>query len=312
MPREIRKSKPVTFAEQQSPKRKKHVGKEDHNTNDENAAQEDVFIRNIHARPINGRYLLGHKLGEGGFGMVFLGRDIIDGREVALKLEHRSVVPSILEHEAERCRQFQDLAGFPQMFWYGWHDHYKVMAFELLGPSLEDLFAFCGHRFSLKTTFMLIDHLLQRLESLHSRNIVHRDINPQNCLMGTGGNGNVVYITDFGLAEDANSEDDPPGTRSIRPWLIGTARYASIRGHEGRTQSFRDDLESLGYTMIYLARGHLPWQGLKGRRRQKEELVLERKRSITVEDLCASLPEEFVTYMEMPSFHRASKSHPMQ
>ncbi|GIZ44656.1 hypothetical protein CKM354_000785100 [Cercospora kikuchii] len=143
---------------------------------------------------------------------------------------------------------------------------------------------------------MLMDQLLQRLESMHSRGIVHRDIKPQNCLMGTGGNGNVVYITDLGLAEDADAKDDPSGTTSTRPWLVGTARYASIRGHEGISE--QDDLESLAYTMIYFARGKLPWQGLKGRRKEKEALILEKKRSIEVGDLCASLPEEFVKYME--------------
>ena len=82
------------------------------------------------------------------------GRDITNGREVALKLEHRSVVPSILEDEAEKCKQFQDLEGFPVVYWYGWHDDYKVMAFELLGPSLEDLFDMCGRKFSIKTVCM--------------------------------------------------------------------------------------------------------------------------------------------------------------
>ncbi|KAM3424143.1 hypothetical protein BST61_g11312 [Cercospora zeina] len=72
MPRKMRKRKSAALADQQSPKRRKHVRKDDYNTKDENAAQEDVFIRNIHARPINERYLLGYKLGEGGFGMVFL------------------------------------------------------------------------------------------------------------------------------------------------------------------------------------------------------------------------------------------------
>lgn len=149
-------------------------------------------------------------------------------------MEHRSIAPSILEDEAERCKQFQGLEGFPEVYWFGWHDDYKVMAFELLGPSLEDLFAFCGGYFSLKTVSMLMDQLLSRLESLHSRGILHRDIKPQNCLMGVGNKGNVVYITDFGISVEANPTDHSTMTGPATSNLVGTARYASIKGHEGR------------------------------------------------------------------------------
>lgn len=151
-----------------------------------------------------------------------------------MKLEHRSIEPSILETEAEMYEDFQGCTGFPSVYWYGWHDDYKVMAFELLGPSLDDLFEFCERRFSLKTVLMVIDQLLQRLEDLHTRKILHRDIKPQNCLLGSGPNGNVVYITDFGLAEYANTSDETQDITLGRPHLVGTARFASVRGHEGR------------------------------------------------------------------------------
>ncbi|KAK4980808.1 hypothetical protein LTR28_000791 [Elasticomyces elasticus] len=257
----------------------------------------DEFMRKVQDRRIDSKYSLVRKLGEGGFGAVYLGRDFDTGEEVALKLEHRDQCPSILEEEVETYATFQGLPGFPEVYWYGWQDDYKVMVFELLGPSLEDLFVFCGRRFSLKTTIMIMDQLLLRLEALHSKGLLHRDVKPQNCLLGNGTNGNVVYVTDFGLAQEYAAKFDDfkefPGRRSR---LVGTARYASIRGHSGQG----DDLESLGYMMIYFMRGGLPWQGLKAHsREEKDWLVKEKKIALGIEELCSGLPEEFAEYMRL-------------
>ena len=108
------------------------------------------------------------------------------------------------------------------------------MVFDLLGPSLENLFNFCGRRFSLKTVLMLADQLLQRLEFIHSKAVIHRDIKPENFLMGTGRSGNQVYVTDLGLATERRElqmKTDPAG--AAKRHLIGTARFASINGHLG-------------------------------------------------------------------------------
>ena len=108
------------------------------------------------------------------------------------------------------------------------------MVFDLLGPSLGDLFNFCHRRFSLKTVLMLADQLLHRLEHIHSKDIIHRDVKPENFLMGTGRSGNVVYATDMGLAtecRDRQIQTNPTGV--AKRHLIGTTRFASTNGHLG-------------------------------------------------------------------------------
>ncbi len=104
--------------------------------------------------------------------------------------------------------------------------------FDLLGPSLEDLFNFCGRKFSLKTVLILADQLIRRLEYMHSKRVIHRDIKPENFLMGVGKQGNRVYVTDLGLATERLTAQVNTG-RARNPHLIGTARFASINGHLG-------------------------------------------------------------------------------
>ncbi|TKA22664.1 hypothetical protein B0A54_17900, partial [Friedmanniomyces endolithicus] len=161
----------------------------------------DPFTKKRYDRPINRKYVLIERLGKGGFGVVYLAKDIVNDEELALKLEHHSIDRSFLEEEARKYEAFQDAVGLPKAYWFGRHDDFRVLAFELLGPTLDDLFAYCGHRFSLKTTLMIADQILVRLEQLHSNAVIHRDIKPQNFLLGTGTNGNVIYVTDFGLAD---------------------------------------------------------------------------------------------------------------
>lgn len=170
---------------------------------------------------------------------------------------------------------------------------------ELLGPSLEDLFNFCSRRFSLKTVLLLADQMISRIDYIHSRNFIHRDIKPDNFLMGLGKKGNLVYIIDFGLAKkykDAKSSMHIPYRENKN--LTGTARYASINTHLGIEQSRRDDLESLGYVLMYFNLGTLPWQGLKAaNKRQKYERISEKKLSTPIEVLCKDFPVEFPTYL---------------
>lgn len=245
------------------------------------------------------KYRLLRRIGSGSFGDIYLGVNVISGEEVAIKLESVRARHPQLDYESRVYKALSGGVGIPFVRYYGTEGRYHALVIDLLGPSLEDLFNFCGRKFSYKTALLLADQLVCRLEFVHARSFIHRDIKPDNFLMGTGRRGNQVNVIDFGLAKRFRD----PRTYFHIPYrenknLTGTARYASINTHLGIEQSRRDDLESLAYVLIYFVRGGLPWQGLKAQtKKQKYERIMERKLTTGVEALCRGLPREFAVFL---------------
>ena len=132
------------------------------------------------------------------------GLDDDTGDEVAIKLEYNSMEFSQLQNEVSLYKTLAGAPGIPRVHWDGAGGNYNVMVFDLLGPSLEDLLDFCGRKFSLKTVLMIANQLIYRLSHIHSKQIIHRDIKPDNVLMGVGRRANHVYITDMGIAIEYN------------------------------------------------------------------------------------------------------------
>ncbi|KAE8681761.1 Casein kinase I isoform epsilon [Hibiscus syriacus] len=251
-------------------------------------------------RVIGGKFKLGRKIGSGSFGELYLGVNVQIGEEVAVKLESVKTRHPQLHYESKLYMLLQGGTGIPHLKWFGVEADYNVMVIDLLGPSLEDLFNYCSRNLSMKTVLMLADQLINRVEYMHSRGFLHRDIKPDNFLMGLGRKANQVFIIDYGLAKkyrDLQTHKHIPYRENKN--LTGTARYASVNTHLGIEQSRRDDLESLGYVLLYFLRGSLPWQGLKaGTKKQKYDKISEKKVSTPIEVLCKSYPSEFVSYFQ--------------
>lgn len=252
---------------------------------------------------INNEWKLVKRLGGGSFGELFLAVNKKTRTEAAAKMEyHRSGAPIQLKTEYELLRILNNNPGITKMYWFGRdgvQNLYTVLIMELLGPSLEDLHVYCDLKFSLKTVTMLADQMIKRIEILHRNCLIHRDIKPDNFAMGTGLNINTVYIIDFGLSKyymDPKTMEHYP-FRDFRN-LTGTARYCSIHAHAGCEQSRRDDLESLGYVLVYFLKGALPWQGLQAEsKKEKFRKIYKTKQSVKVETLCEGIPEEFAKYL---------------
>ena len=198
---------------------------------------------------------------------------------------------------------FQHLVGIPKLYWSGTEGDYNMMVMELLGPNLEELFDTLGRKLSLKTTLMLADqmvthHILQfsRIEYIHSKYFIHRDIKADNFLIGRGSKIGIIYLIDFGLAKRYKD----PKTGLHIPYksnkaLTGTARYASISTHMGIEQSRRDDIEATIYVLLYFLRGSLPWQGINAKNKdEKYKKIMETKMATSMESLCKGLPSKYL------------------
>ncbi|KAF7456291.1 casein kinase I [Cryptosporidium felis] len=241
-------------------------------------------------------------IGGGSFGDIYLAVNTETNEEVAIKAESTMSRHPQLIYETKVLKLLQGGVGIANVYHceLDREVNHQIMAMELLGPSLEDLFNLCHRRFTLKTILMIADQMLQRIEYIHSKNFIHRDIKPDNFLIGRGKGSRNIYVIDFGLAKRFR---DPKTLQHI-PYrenknLTGTARYASINAHLGIEQSRRDDLEAIGYVLMYFCRnGTLPWQGIRANNKEeKYKKIMEKKMGTSVETLCKSYPPEFTTYL---------------
>ena len=234
------------------------------------------------------------QLGKGGFGQIYPGRNIKENIPIAIKVEEKGN-RSHLYLEYEILKEIQGGEGIPKVYKFRQGHNHNYLIMELLGKSIDKLFSDCKKQFSYKTIFQIGYQMVQRIEYVHSKGYIHRDIKPGNFVVGKGDKHQIIYLIDFGLSKryiDRNTNKHIPYKEG--KGLTGTARYVSLFTHYGIEQSRRDDIEGIAYNLIYLARGKLPWQGVKTKnKKEKHKKIMESKIAYTPDILCKNLPEEF-------------------
>ncbi|KAL8455142.1 hypothetical protein Emag_000979 [Eimeria magna] len=235
---------------------------------------------------VGGIWRFGRKIGSGSFGDIYKGVNVQTGEEVAMKVESSKAKHPQLIYESKLLKHLQGAPGIAQVYYCDAEADFNIMVMELLGPSLEDLFNLCSRQFTLRTILMIADQVGRRMTvRLHAVE------------SGLSAVCTQIYMIDYGLAKKYRD----PKTHQHIPYrenknLTGTARYASISAHLGSEQSRRDDLEAVGYVLMYFCRaGTLPWQGIKANTKQeKYHKIMEKKMSTPVEVLCKGYPGEYL------------------
>ena len=261
------------------------------------STSEDNLIDKI----ILGKYKLLKKLGKGSFGNIYLCKEISSHEFFAAKLENKSSTINTLELEYQIMNTLK-IDSIPLVKQYGQNDTYNILIMQLLGKSLEQIFenVLNKQKMSIKCVCNLAIQMIEILEQIHDKNIIHRDIKPSNFLFGNdNSNNNKIYLIDFGLAKKfRESKEDNHYEMKRGDKLIGTARFASIYTMNGYSQSRRDDLESLGYVLIYFLKGKLPWQNILIKNKEERyKKINEIKLNIDTDILCSDCPEEFGEYI---------------
>ena len=270
------------------------------NNNDDDYSQDDEDNKSdrdpIIGKIFFSKYKAIKKLGEGSFGKVYKAE--YNGDNYAIKMENKSKEQGLLELEATIMSYLKG-PNIPFIKSYGYSGDFNVLVMQLLDKSLEDLIN-KYNTFSIKTVAILGYQMVNILQYIHDRHIIHRDIKPDNFVMGAQEDNAKLYILDFGLAKKYRSSRtlvQYPYVKKKK--LTGTARYASIHALEAYEQSRRDDLESVGYVLMYFLRGNLPWQGLKVRSKEdRYKKILEKKKETSSQDLCKDFPHEFFEYVD--------------
>jgi casein kinase I family protein HRR25 len=250
---------------------------------------------------INKKYLIISKIGSGSFGTIYKGQNIRTNELVAIKVERISDNLKLLKNESKIYQYLNGCAGIPIVKWFGKDENNYYMAINLLGTSLQELIN-KTHRFSLTLTLKIGIRVLSILKTIHEKGLVHRDIKPDNFLFGIN-RINELYIIDFGFCKSYLEDNNHVRIKSTHN-MIGSMNYASIMSHKRYELSRRDDLESLGYMLIYFNKGFLPWNN-----ETDENIIINLKHDIINSTKYPAVIIDFLRYVrsmeyeENPNYH---------
>ena len=253
------------------------------------------------------KFILGKLLNSSEFGWVYEGKNLITNIPVSIKIELTGKY-DLLESEAYILMDIKGF-GIPEVISFGKHGPFKILIEELLGKDLEILWESCPFKkdplgkkqIYIKDICLLAIQCIERLKYIHNKNVIHRDIKTKNFLIGRK-DPNDIYLIDFGFAKKYRSSRTGKHIRFSRlKYLIGSLTYASINTIKGCENSRRDDMESLGYMLIYLAKGgQTPWMKYDNLKEKNEAMkqIAKMKLQVTDENLCKGLPIEFIQYLK--------------
>jgi serine/threonine protein kinase len=249
-----------------------------------------LILTTIMSLIIDKKYKIVSRLGNGGFGMIFKGINLNTNEEIAIKIEKKTEV-STLKNEAKIYNYLNKISGVPKLRTYGSEGAYNYIVIDLLGESLEKIKNNCSGSFSINMVLLVGIQMVQRIQEIHLKGIIHRDIKPDNFLINK--NTNKLYLIDFGLAKRYLDNNNNHIKLSINKGLVGTINYISINVHNGIVPSRRDDLESVFYVLLYLIIGELPWRKEKN---NHDDVVREKINLIKNKTIIENIPNELIHF----------------
>jgi len=244
------------------------------------------------------KYKVIKKIYSGSFSDIYLGINLKDNKYIVIKKSQDLYQNKLLESESYLTYILKGY-GIPEVLSFGKIKNFNVLVEPYLGKSLNNIFIEQRKRITLIDICLISIQIIQRIEWVHTKDIIHRDIKPDNFLIGYE-DQSIIYLIDFGLSKKYRSSKTGKHRKfSLTGKFIGTLRFASINALRGAEQSRRDDLESIGYMIIYFMKGRLPWDKISGKNiKEINRKIILIKKSIHIKDLCKDLPAQIFEYMK--------------
>ncbi|KRX49225.1 Casein kinase I isoform delta-like [Trichinella murrelli] len=265
-------------------------------------SSDDILNMNFESTSHN-RFKLNYMMGKGTFGVVYVGMDKVTKEEVAIKIEKRMEKPSMLCFEKKVYKFLSGSSFVPAIKYFGTDNFNFYLSMELLGPNMEDVLEARNRELLLTDVCSYAVQIIKAIQFIHERGFIHRDLKPENILLRQRdlSTHEVVSLIDFGCAVRYRVSKCKFSHIAYREKLpvMGTLRYMSISAHLGIQQSRRDDMQTIGYILTYLAKGKLPWQDMQVTSFAEQNMeVASMKIRMKPQHLCQGLPSAFSNYMK--------------